>query len=64
MVSIKWLELAKQKLDPKDRVQSDYEVQFDGKTSWLVMSFRKLLFIKEKGFLHKIFNDRLFVRLK
>lgn len=56
MVSIKWLELAKQKLDPKDRIQREYQVQFDGKTGWLVMSFRKLLFIKEKGFLHKKYN--------
>ncbi len=58
-MSIKWLELAKQKLDPKDRVQRDYEVRFDGKTGWLVMSFRKLLFIKEKGFLRKKYDLRL-----
>ena len=58
-MSIKWLELAKQKLDPKDRVQRDYEVRFDGKTGWLVMSFRKLLFVEEKGFLRKKYDLRL-----
>jgi len=56
MVSIKWLELAKKKLDPKDRVQREYEVRFDGKTGWLVMSFRKLLFVEERGFLRKQYN--------
>ena len=59
MVSIKWLELAKQKLDPQDRVQGEYEVRFDGKTGWLVMSFRKVLFFEEKGFLRKKYDLRL-----
>ena len=55
-MSIKWLDLAKQKLDPKDRIQREYQVQFDGKTGWLVMSFRKLLFVEERGFLRKKYN--------
>ena len=58
-MSKKCMELAKQKLDPQDRVQGEYEVRFDGKTGWLVMSFRKVLFFEEKGFLSKKYDLRL-----
>lgn len=55
-MSAKWLELVKKKLDPEDKLQVEYLGRFDGKSGWLSMSNKKLIFVEEKGLLFRTYE--------
>jgi hypothetical protein len=48
--------LFKDKFDPEDLVQKSYVARYEGKHGLFVMSKKKLLFVEEKGFMHKSYN--------
>jgi hypothetical protein len=45
----KWADLAKEILGSKDGIQRSYTVRLNGKSGYIIMSNRKLLFLEEKG---------------
>jgi hypothetical protein len=48
-----WVKLAEKWLHPDDQIEKTYCVRCDGRYGYLILSDRKLLFIKEEGFFHK-----------
>jgi hypothetical protein len=47
------MEIAKERLDPKDEVKFSWSGELDGKGGYLIMSNKKLVFVHESGFLSK-----------
>jgi hypothetical protein len=45
--------LLKDNFDPEDPVQKSYVARYNGKHGLFMMSKKKLLFVEEKGFMHK-----------
>ena len=52
----KWKDLAEKNLDQGDKIQKSFPGKFDGKHGYLIMSKRKLQFLLEEGFLHKVYD--------
>lgn len=49
----KRIELAKERLDPEDKIKFSWTGELDGKGGYLMMSNKKLVFVHESGFLSK-----------
>jgi len=56
---VKWDELAKEILGAKDEIQKSYEVRFNRKSGYIIMSNRKLLFIEKKGIISVKYSKAL-----
>jgi hypothetical protein len=48
--------LLKDKLDSEDLPEKRYIARYNGKHGVFIMSKKKLLFVEEKGFMHKNYN--------
>jgi hypothetical protein len=55
-MSSKWREIAEKVLEHEDRIQKTYPGKLDGKNGYLMMSNRKLLFVRQEGFMHKTYD--------
>ena len=55
-MSSKWREIAEKVLEHEDRIQKTYPGKLDGKNGYLMMSSRKLLFVRQEGFMHKTYD--------
>ena len=51
-----WVNMVKERLGSEDQMQKNYYANFERTAGFIVMSNKKLLFIEEKGFLHKTHN--------
>lgn len=51
----KWYDLAEKNLDQGDKIQKSFRGKFDGEKGYIIMSNRKLQFLQEEGFLHKVY---------
>ncbi len=49
----KWYEEAKKRLEADDNIQKNYEGYLDEKFGYLVISNKKVMFVREKGLLRK-----------
>ena len=49
----KWLDIVKGSLEAGDEMQYHWDVQYDKKNGYLVLSKKKVLFVEEHGLLHK-----------
>ena len=54
--SPKWYDLAEKNIEQGDSIQKSYEGKLNGKTGYLILSNRKLLFVREEGFLRKTYD--------
>ena len=54
--SPKWHDVAEMNIDQGDSIQNSYEGELDGKMGYLLLSKRKLLFVREEGFLRKSYD--------
>lgn len=55
-MNLKWRDLAEKNLNPEDEIQKNYDGELDGEYGWLILSNKKLQFMREKGFLHKTYD--------
>ena len=53
---VKWKEVAEKNLGRGDEIQKTWFGKLDGKHGFLLLSNEKLLFVHEKGFLHKTYD--------
>jgi hypothetical protein len=54
--SPKWHDVAEMNIEQGDSIQNSYEGELDGKMGYLLLSKRKLLFVREEGFLRKSYD--------
>ena len=52
-------DIAKKALESEDTIEKTFEGRMDGKGGYLVMSNKKLMFVREEGFLRKSYNVAL-----
>jgi len=52
----KWHDIAENNIEKEDSLEKSYEGKIDGKTGYLLLSRRKLLFVREEGFFRKAYN--------
>ena len=55
-MSTKWHDMGEKVLDHDDKIQKSYPGKLDGKSGYLMMSNRKLVFVHEEGFIRKTYN--------
>ncbi|HIH88208.1 TPA: hypothetical protein HA344_03240, partial [Candidatus Bathyarchaeota archaeon] len=55
-MSNKIVEVAQKSMETDDRIQKTYSGRIDGKYGYLAITRRKILFIKEEGFLSKSYS--------
>jgi hypothetical protein len=56
---LKWYETAEKLLDQGDEIQNCYEGKMNGKHGWLIISNRKVIFLRETGFISKDYSPIL-----
>ena len=52
----KWLDIAEKKIEQGDLIEKSYEGELDGKWGHLLLSKKKILFVREEGIIHKSYN--------
>ncbi|MBD3206168.1 hypothetical protein GF319_07470 [Candidatus Bathyarchaeota archaeon] len=52
----KWYEYAKKNLKPGEEIDKNYEGRLDGNFGYLFITDKRLLFIKQEGFLRKSYE--------
>ncbi|MFB0543456.1 MAG: PH domain-containing protein, partial [Candidatus Bathyarchaeia archaeon] len=55
-MSKKWSDLVEKSLEREDQIQKTYSGNLDGNYGYLALSNKKILFVHEKGFLHKTYT--------
>ena len=55
----KWSDLAEEILGSEDKIRKSYEVRLNGKSGYIIMSSRKLLFLEEEGFIRVKYSKAL-----
>jgi hypothetical protein len=48
-----WLDVVLDRIGSEDEDKLNYPAHYDGKSGYLVLSQRRLLFVEERGFIHK-----------
>ena len=54
--SPKWHDIAEREIEQGDSIERSYEGKLDGKYGYLLLSKRKLLFVREEGYLRKSYD--------
>ena len=55
-MSKKWYEKVKKILDQGDEILKTYPVKMNGKFGWFIISSRRILFLRETGFIQKNYS--------
>ena len=55
-MSKKWYEQAKKILDPGDQILKSYPLRMNGKNGWLIITYQRMIFLHEFGFIKKNYS--------